>query len=154
MLFHSTQRHYAICSLRDLPAIGRRDPGFWNVISVLENSAPQVPTQGFLKNIRVACDDVTEFVPGVEVPGSKQIDEVFRFADSVIGEPLLIHCMFGESRSPAIALLLMMRDMQMDGYAAEECANASRRFLLSIRPQAKPNPLILETGLRMLFNEA
>lgn len=153
MLFEPTQRHYLVCGLRDLPHVSRRDPDFWNLISVLELSGPPVPTAGFPNHIRVACDDVVEAVSGSEAPDSRQIGEVFRFSDRVAGEPLLVHCMFGESRSTAMALLLLLRDMKLDGFSVAESAKESMLFLMTIRPQAKPNPLLLDVGLRMLYSE-
>lgn len=158
MLFEPVQRHYAVCALQDLESITRRDPDLWNLISILDTSTPPVPANGFLKRMRVTLDDLDQadstktILPEVHAP-SRQIEEVFRFADLTWGEPLLVHCKFGESRSPAMALLLMIRDMKLDGYAPGECAISSKEFLLKIRPRAKPNSLILESGLRMLYDD-
>jgi len=158
MLFPCTQRHYAICALRDLSGIFRRDPDFWNVISVLEPSVPPIQKQGFLKIHRMVCEDEMDriAVAGAdkELPQSLQLRAVFDFSDQVIGEPLLFHCMFGSSRSPAIALLLMMRDMRLDGFSVVECAKESLDFLMQIRPNAQPNRWILEQGLSLLFAPA
>jgi predicted protein tyrosine phosphatase len=156
MLFPCTQRHYAVCALRDLPAITHRDPDFWNVISVLETSAPRVQAKGMLETYRLNCDDITEIDPtqtqGQEKVKSQQLNELFQFADRLFGQPILVHCLYGSSRSPGVALLLLIRDMRLDGFSIEECVRESIDFLLTIRPKAMPNAFIVEQGLPLIFD--
>ncbi|MCU0776148.1 MAG: hypothetical protein MUF86_00575 [Akkermansiaceae bacterium] len=83
----------------------------------------------------------------IHAPRAEHLDEVFRFADSMPGEPLLVHCWAGVSRSTAVALVLIVRAMHFDGYTEDEIVSEACEILLEIRPQAAPNPLVLEIGL-------
>jgi predicted protein tyrosine phosphatase len=152
MFIECIQRHIAVCAQMDLPKIAMRDPNFWNLISIREPARPAIHKQGFKKVHTLICYDVTG-IEGLDmkdtlgIPRKEHPRAVFRFADQIAGEPLLIHCWAGISRSTAVALALIAREMHTDGFELEEIRVQAPDILLAIRRQAAPNPLILELGL-------
>lgn len=152
MFFDPLQRHLAVCARADLPRMARFDPNFWNVISMRGPTQPPIDRRGFKQIHPVICYDVAGGDPSdpedmLGVPRREHLQAIFRFADSIAGQPILVHCQAGVSRSTAVALALIVRGMYSDGFAAEEIGEQAPQMLLSIRPQAAPNPLILELGL-------
>ena len=132
--------------------MAKSDPNFWNLISIREPSRPPIQSHGFKQIQTMICYDIagTEGLDGsglVGIPRSEHIQAVFRFADSLPEEPLLVPCWAGVSRSTAVALALIVRGMYLDGYSQEEIIEQAPELLLGIRPQAAPNPLILGLGL-------
>jgi len=151
MFLECVQRHLGVCGYSDLPRFAKSDPGFWNLISILEPASPGLSMQGFRKVHGARFFDVTglEGLDGDDmlgVPKSEHIRGIFSFADSVPGEALLVHCRAGVSRSAAVALLIIARAMHLDGASYDEIRVEAPETLIQIRPQATPNPLILELG--------
>lgn len=152
MFLESIQRHLAVCGRADLPRMAKADPNFWNVVSIGGPTQPPINPRGFKQIHRVICYDVGGTDPAkpddtLGIPRKEHLAGIFRFADALTGEPLLIHCQVGVSRSTAVALCLIVRAMHADGFALEEIREQAADLLLAIRPQAAPNPLILELGL-------
>ena len=152
MFIEFLQCHLAVCAQRDLPRMAKLDPDFWNVISIREPARPPIQRQGFQKVHTLICYDMIGKV-GVEenstlgTPRKEHMQLVFRFADSLAGEPILVHCWAGISRSTAIALCLIVRGMHFDGFGYDDIRKEAPEILIAMRPQAAPNPLILGLGL-------
>ncbi len=73
--------------------------GFGNVYG-LENFSGDV--------LRLEFDDFEDFdLYGHITPQEKHIKDIIEFSREVIREPLLIHCMAGQSRSPAAAAIVI-----------------------------------------------
>jgi predicted protein tyrosine phosphatase len=152
MFIESIQRHLSVCGQIDLPKIAKRDPNFWNVISIREPARPPINPRGFKLIHKVTVydantQDAQYFEGTTGIPRSEHLEAIFRFADSVEGEPILVHCWAGVSRSTAVALSLIARGMHKDGFDLVEIRKAAPEILLEIRARATPNPLILELGL-------
>lgn len=152
MFIDLIQRHLAVCAQTDLPRMAKMDPNFWNLISIREPERPQIDRRGFKKVHTLICYDVTatEGLAGDELVGVPRVEHIrgiLRFTDELAGEPLLIHCWAGRSRSTAVALILIAREMHADGFTIDEIRVEAPEILISIRPNAIPNPLILEMGL-------
>jgi predicted protein tyrosine phosphatase len=152
MFVEPLQRHLHVCAQLDLPSYSKRDPGFWNVVSIREPSRPIPNPAGFRQIHTMLCLDIvgTDGLDENELihaPRPEHLEAVFQFADSIPDEPLLVHCWAGVSRSTAVALALIVRAMHFDGHAEDEIVNNACETLLEIRPQAAPNPLVLEVGL-------
>lgn len=157
MFIQHLQRHLHVCAQAELPTYSKRDPGFWNVVSIREPYRPTPNPAGFRKFHTMLCLDVvgTDGMDESELihaPRAEHLDEVFQFADSVSGEPLLVHCWAGVSRSTAVALALIVRAMHANGTTEAEMVNEACEILLEIRPQAAPNPLVLELGLSQFLD--
>ena len=132
--------------------MAKLDPGFWNVISIREPERPQIQRLGFQKVHTMICYDMAgqeglEENSTLGIPRKEHIQSVFRFADSLAGEPILVHCWAGISRSTAIAMSLIVRGMHFDGFGFDEIRKEAPKILIAMRPQAAPNPLILALGL-------
>lgn len=152
MFIECIQRHLSVCGQLDLPKIAKRDPNFWNVISIREPTRPAIDPRGF-KHIHKAIfydantQDEKYFEGTMGIPRREHLDGILRFVDSIAGEPLLVHCWAGVSRSTAVALTLIAREMHNDGFDLFKIRKMAPEILLAIRPRATPNPLILELGL-------
>lgn len=81
-------------------------------------------------------------------PSESHLREILLFAEGTGQGPLLIHCWVGVSRSTAVALVLLVQGMHREGYNEGRIVGEAVETLLSIRPCAAPNPLILEIGLK------
>ena len=157
MFVEPLQRHLHVCAQVDLPSYSKRDPGFWNVVSIREPSRPIPNPAGFRQIHTMLCLDVvgTDGLDENELihaPRPEHLEAVFQFADNIPDEPLLVHCWAGVSRSTAVALALIVRAMHFDGYTEDEIVDEACATLLEIRPQAAPNPLVLETGLALFLD--
>jgi len=157
MFVEPLQRHLHVCAQVDLPSYSKRDPGFWNVVSIREPSRPIPNSAGFRQIHTMLCLDVVG-TDGIEenelihAPRLEHLEAVFQFADNIPDEPLLVHCWAGVSRSSAVALALIVRAMHFDGYSEDEIVNEACETLLALRPQAAPNPLVLEIGLSLFLD--
>lgn len=68
-------------------------------------------------------------------PNRGHVEQILKWTAGLPAEALLlIHCLAGESRSPAVALGILARDLTAD---------EASRALMGIRPQAKPNRLVV-----------
>ncbi len=134
--------------LRSAPVRQKR-PGLLERRLILEPSFPRLTLRGFRKISSVRCYDVTgkeglDADEAVGIPRTEHIRAIFEFADSLPGQPLLIHCRAGVSRSTAVALAIIVRGMHAGGTALQTIRDIAPETLLLIRPQAIPNPLMLE----------
>lgn len=150
MFLHCLQRHITVCAARDLPLVTKRDPGFWNVVSMMEPELPMPMSHGFRQHLKLRFHDVenVDRVEGVVGARWEDLRDVFEFVDGLPGQPILIHCNAGLSRSPAVALGLIVRGLWKgtDLQAQDLVAEAVRR-LLAIRSKARPNVLVLRLAL-------
>jgi len=148
MFIHEIHRNLAVCAFPDLARFAKSDPGFWNVISILEPNFPKMSMSGFLKVHHVRIYDAIGKIEESSLgePRSEHMRAIFHFADGVFGEPILVHCRAGISRSAAVALALIVRDLHRDGFVEDEILALAPELLIQIRPQAAPNPLMLELG--------
>lgn len=157
MFIACIQRHLAVCSLTELPALTKRDPKFWNVISLLGPQSPSPTKVNFRDHHRAHFDDVcavpsTNAEAGGVVVNAPTMRGILKFVDDRPGQPILVHCVMGISRSPAMALVLLLRGLIAGGETSP--AKAALESLVTIRPQARPNPLVLQTGLECFITES
>ncbi len=157
MFIEEIGRHLAVSSIPELEASLKLDKGFWSVISIRE---PQVPKPGFLSLAKrfhvVICEDREEVDPKVpsRPPRVEDVRGIFQFVDAYPGEPILVHCLAGLSRSPAVALALIVRGMVQKGWDAthpQPLAEHAVDLLLQIRRKARPNVLFLRLCLEQFL---
>jgi len=148
MYIESLERQLSVCSFDGAARLIAFDKDYWHVISIcgpLDRKAV-LPRA---KSIYYACfDDVED--PASEhyrAPREPDIAGIFSFVDQLdsreSGSPLMIHCQQGISRSAAIALSLIYRSLPDAGDRPRKAVD----LLLRLRPQAKPNRLVLTFGL-------
>lgn len=153
MYIECLQRHLAVCAVADLPSFTRRDPKFWNLISLLGPQTPSPVKVNFKDHHRAHFDDVADAkaATGGTIVNAATMRAILKFVDDRPGQPILVHCVMGISRSPAAVLVLLLRGMISSG--EEHPADAAVESLLTIRPIARPNPLVLEIGLQCFLSE-
>jgi len=154
MYLDCINRHLAICSAKELPAVARRDPGLWHSISIMEPWRPRAPKDGLRDVLSLRSDDAENLdtdEKGIVFVKQEQIAEAFSFADERWGEPLLVQCWAGQSRSAALALGMIARGLFVEG--VEDFCDPAVEHLLEIRPQARPNVLVLRLSLQTFVPE-
>lgn len=157
MFIKELGRHLAVSSIPELERSLKMDAGFWNVISIREPAVPRPLALRYAKSVHEAIfedrEDVDPAVP-CNPPRREHLAGMFRFVDAHPGQPILVHCLAGLSRSPAVALALIVRGLLKCGSALdvqpalEEKAVA---LLLQIRPKSRPNALVLQVGLEQFM---
>lgn len=150
MLIPLINRHLAICGVGDVQPILRRDPAFWNLISIYDPTEPAPHFTGAKRIHRSAFFDVEDTLWAADVgcaaPRIEDIESIFRIIDGLPGEPLLIHCRAGVSRSTAVALALIIR-----GDVNQACVDEAVTQLLALRPRAVPNGLVLRLAFGLFM---
>lgn len=151
MLVPELGRHLSVCGIDDIPVMLKRDPGFWNVISIRETSTVRPSFKGAKKVHHAIFYDIEEpnapAAEGFRAPTEEDIQLALSFVDSVPAEPILIHCRAGVSRSTGLAVVLMVRGLLERGRTPEAVDIVDR--LLAIRRQAVPNVLVMRLGFQL-----
>lgn len=154
MMIPELKRHLYVCGVRDVQPILRRDPKFWNVVSIYDPTDPAPTFMGAKSVHRSVFYDVEDAVwakdAGAKAPQREDIDQIFRFVQARPGEPILIHCRAGVSRSTAIALGLLIQGQIKAGN--KNGVMAAVEQLLTLRPQAVPNSLVLLHALGLFVS--
>jgi predicted protein tyrosine phosphatase len=157
VLIEELGRHLAVSSITELERSLKMDAGFWNVVSIRE---PSIPRPDFLRHAKRVHEALFEDREDVDLtvpcnpPRREHLAAIFRFVDDHPGEPILVHCLAGLSRSPAVALTLIVRGLLAHGTdPAKQLALVERavNLLLQIRPQSRPNVLVLQVGLEQFL---
>jgi predicted protein tyrosine phosphatase len=123
--------------------------GFGGVITI-EDSKIQVPfrvTSDAPEQLVLRFDDIPGPGDGYTEPKEADIEKAFAFVDRVEPQSLLIHCHAGISRSSAIALAIIAREL---GPGKEK---ESVLLLKEINPDARPNKLMLWMTDEMLSRD-
>jgi predicted protein tyrosine phosphatase len=157
MFIEEIGRHLAVSSIPELEMSLKLDKGFWSVISIRE---PQVPKPGFLSLAKrfhvVLCEDREEVDPNIpsRPPRVEDVQGILQFVDAYPKEPIMVHCLAGLSRSPAVALALIVRGMLQQGWDAthpQPLVEHAVEVLLQIRRKARPNVLFLRLCLEQFL---
>ena len=149
MFLEILHRHLSVGSRDDAMRLVKSDKGFWNVISIFGARIPKAVLPGAKEILYCPFDDIES--PNAEgtAIGSGMLKEVFTFADATKPGALAVHCQMGLSRSTAVCLLIIARELQRQG--VPEFIDSSTEILLRLRPRANPNVLILTLGLELLL---
>jgi predicted protein tyrosine phosphatase len=157
MFIEELGRHLAVSSIPELERSLKMDAGFWNVVSIRE---PAVPRPAFLRYAKKVHEEIFEDRENLDPdlpcapPRREHLANIFRFVDESPGEPILVHCLAGLSRSPAVALALIMRGLlaRSDGLGVAPIpVQRAVDLLLQIRPECRPNFLVLQVGLEQFL---
>jgi predicted protein tyrosine phosphatase len=157
MLIEELGRHLAVNSIPELERSLRIDPKFWNVVSIREPGVPRPASLRYAKSVyEVIFEDRENIDRSVAcTPArSEHLAGIVRFVDSHPGEPVMVHCLAGLSRSPAVALVLITRALLQQAPALDrESALVERAvdILLRVRPKSRPNVLVLQLGLEQFL---
>jgi predicted protein tyrosine phosphatase len=158
MFIEEINRHLTVSSIPELPRLLDFDKNFWNVVSIRE---PRVPKPECLRNakryIEVFFED-REDLPDFpsRPPRSEDVAVMFEFVDAHPEEPVLVHCLAGQSRSPAFALGVIVRGLirsNWDKNNTQPLVTHASDLLLQIRPQSRPNVLLLQLCFEQFLPE-
>ena len=112
-------------TIREVSAIMLTSACNWNppprsaLISITgTGDARVVLKRGWRHVLRVTFDDIEEPRFGLKLFSNKEADKVIDFIDRIEGkvDHVVIHCRFGQSRSPAIARFISERYDLSNGY--------------------------------------
>lgn len=157
MFIPELKRHVSVSSIPELEHSLHQDSGFWNVVSIRE---PWLPRPRFLQHGKRVHEALFEDREANEIEANcrpareEDIAGIFKFIDEHPGEPVLVHCLAGVSRSPAIALALIVRGLVVGKgrkWARGKVVDVAVGRLLQIRGQAIPNMLVLRLSLGHLL---
>ena len=158
MFIEEIGRHLAVSSISELDQSLKLDKGFWNIISIRE---PLVSEPRFLAFARryhvVICEDSEQdnLNSCSRPPRREDVIGIFEFVDACPAEPILVHCLAGLSRSPAVALALLVRGMVQGGWSVTKTSplvERSAELLLRVRRKARPNALFLRLCLEQFLS--
>jgi len=149
MIVPPLNRHLAVCSLPEVQRFLDFDKNFWHVISIRDTTRSKLQLR-HAADTQVYYFDDAEIVKegsGWIVMSPAQAAAIWQQVDAVPSAPLLVHCVAGLSRSTAVAAAILARSLHAAGFSLQTIAHETVERLLSIRPPACPNGLVL---LRML----
>jgi predicted protein tyrosine phosphatase len=152
MRFEELGRHLAVASEKEAIALVQADRNFWNVVSIHAPNISRVHLRG-AKRVHYVTFDDAERIEGNEqeffrLATMEDLRSIFAFIDLRPSEPLLVHCQAGISRSAAVALAMIVRSLRPRHlYGDAALIDRAVELLLTIRPSARPNALVLRLGL-------
>ncbi|HTL55049.1 MAG TPA: hypothetical protein VL361_05185 [Candidatus Limnocylindrales bacterium] len=148
MYIEAVGRQIAVCSFEGALRLTASDKRYWNVVSI-GGPREEKSDLRLAKSFHYACfDDTEESCSTVyRSPRSADIAEIFDYIGNLGSgpppPPLLIHCQQGISRSTAVALSWLYGQLPR----LEDRVLTAIDVILQLRPQAKPNGLVLTLGL-------
>lgn len=153
MYLESIQRELAICPHAEVGDFLAREPGRWHVISIREPDHPEASLQDALRSRIFVFLDV-QIGTETRSPQRAHLEGILRFVRQCPNAPLLVHCWAGRSRSTAVALIIILQSLWDQGMDGAELVRKAVDALLSIRPTAAPNRLVLRLGLEQFLPHA
>jgi predicted protein tyrosine phosphatase len=145
----------AVCSFDEAARLTLLDKNFWNVISI--HGPRDLKAQLRLaKTVHYSCfDDIEEEDSTFyRSPRTADVAGIFAHIRSLgVGPPappLMVHCQQGISRSTAVALAWIYGQLP----AKHDRAARSIDLILEVRPQARPNQLVLAFGLAQFMESS
>ncbi len=152
MFIELLKRHLAVGSREDALRLVKTDRDFWNIVSIFGTRIPKAVLPGARKVLYCPFDDIESPRDDGAAVGAGILRHVFEFADVTKPGALAVHCQMGISRSTAVCFLIVARELQRNN--VPDFIEESTIILLSIRPQANPNLLVLTRGLELLLPPA
>ena len=155
MLIEPLGQQIAVCSLEEAARLTRADQGYWNVVSI-RGSFDYKADLRWAKTIHHACfDDVEDECSAIyRSPRHADVADMFAYIRSLgVGPPrppLLVHCAQGISRSTAVALSWIYGNLP----PSEQRSVKAVDLILEVRPQARPNQLVLAFGLAQFMESS
>lgn len=146
------ERHLAIGSREEAVRMTRTDKRFWNVISICSPTTAPADLREAKQVYPLRFEDTEDQrdPEAVSVPRIEDIAAAFEFARETAPGGLLVHCQMGWSRSPAIALVLLVQKL----WPAPDAFDRACAALLDVRPRSRPNVLIARLGFGLFMPEA
>jgi hypothetical protein len=132
------------------------EPGHWNVVSIYAEKwdalkqefvvdPPDLP--GAKSMCRQHFHDITRPTSAGVLCNEEHIKEILKYSETVVGEPLLIHCHAGISRSTAIAFLILLNQIKDKSEWPIEDALS---IVYKVRPYMYPNKHVIAIGIPLI----
>jgi predicted protein tyrosine phosphatase len=153
MILAPLTRHLAVCAQVEVQSMLNRDKNFWHVLSIRDIKRSRLTFQASRSVFPIYFDDIVSVKqesPDVVI-GRDQAEEIWRFVNKTAPEALLIHCVAGLSRSTAVASAIIAHSLIQAGIPIENVPVESVERLLTVRPPAAPNPIVLRRMLDMIM---
>ena len=151
MTLPSLHRELAIASQAEAEALVRERPGYWHVISIREPFHPEPVLDGALSVFPSIFEDVLNGQgQHGHGPRTAHLEGILKVASLRSRVPLLVHCWAGRSRSTAVALALIVKELWDSGEDGPRLVTAAVNRLLALRPLAVPNALVLRLALQLI----
>ncbi|HWZ94583.1 MAG TPA: hypothetical protein VNW30_05255 [Opitutaceae bacterium] len=143
------ERHLAIGSREEAVRMTRMDRRFWNVISICSPTTVPADLREAKRVHPLRFEDTEDSrdPEAVCVPRVESIAAAIQFAEETAPGGLLVHCQMGWSRSPAIALVLLVKKL----WPAPDALDRACAALLAVRPRSRPNILIVRLGFELFM---
>lgn len=138
----------AVCSFEGAARLTGLDKRYWNVVSI-RGPGERKADLPLAKTIHYSCfDDLEDGCSAIyRSPTAADIAGIYAFIHSLGSgpppAPLMIHCQQGISRSAAVALAWLYGHLPPTGDRLAKAID----LILELRPEAKPNRLVLALGL-------
>jgi len=120
----------------------------WNILSICGRMEAPLRFRGAKSTKTLHFDDVEDDCPedGQFAARPEDIQEALAFAREIDGEPLLIHCVAGISRSTALAWIIVYDKVKEEPDAVRQSFEIVRK----LRSILSPNPHVLRLGVKAL----
>lgn len=124
-------------------------------MSIREPIHPEAELKDALKSHKVVFEDVLNSA-GDHGHGPKpaHLEGILQFVQRSGRAPLLFQCWAGRSRSTAVALVVIVKLLWEQGIDGAKLVKTAVSILLSIRPVAIPNRLVLRLGLEVFLHKS
>jgi predicted protein tyrosine phosphatase len=145
------ERHLAIASREEAIRMTKTDKRFWNVISICSPTTPPADLREAKRVHPLRFEDTEDSrdLDAVCVPKVETIAAAIQFARETAPGGLLVHCQMGWSRSPAVALVILVQKL----WPAPDALDRACEALLALRPRSRPNVLIARLGFGLFMPE-
>ena len=152
MFIDRLQRDLAICSATQITPFLAKEPGRWHVVSIREPIHAEADLAHARSLHPMVFEDVltTQDEPG-RGPTAAHLAAFLAYVAGTGREPLVLQCWAGRSRSTAVALVVIVKELSEAGLEGAELVQAAVDILLALRPQALPNALVLRLGLEQFL---
>lgn len=142
MILEPLHRHLKICARQDVDHILRGDPGFWNVISIRDRNARELHFPDQQSRLTFRFDDVEDPIDSTSI-SPEVANGLWTAIERDDSSPLLVHCSYGISRSTAVVAALTLARLAIDHISSYQMVEAAVENLLTLRPMAYPNTLVM-----------
>lgn len=149
MIIAPLTRHLAVCSQAEVQSFLNRDRDFWHVLSIRDARRSQLSIIGARSIHPVHFDDVIDMQTETQnvVIAPEQAEAMWGYIRQTEPEALLIHCVAGLSRSTAVATAMIAHALLEAGTPNDQVSTETVERLLTVRPPAAPNPIVLRRVL-------
>lgn len=158
---------FRVCGLPEVENLLENEPNKWNVVSIWSeyydvelrnkiwvngNLNTSQPVLKGAKSIESHYFHDANYQSDDEVVlcDEQNIKSILSYARSHRGEPLVVHCYGGISRSTALAFLILLDNIKD---VAEEPIEDALAIVHHIRPQLMPNKHIINIGLPLVAGD-